>query len=201
MVKNLPAMQETLVWSLGQEDLLENGMATHSSILAWRVPWTEEPGRLQSMWPQGVRHEWMYEIHTHVCISCEGREETTFKRKLSYTMKMSDYRSLQDLPFPLRLLVFPLGGGKGCAPRPGLSEHGWILECDFFECIYNPGTYKGWNPIFFFSFFFFKGRQRAGPQFRWGDGSEFSLILFRFSKECMRRCRHRSEIQYLIWNY
>ena len=148
MVKNLPAMQETLVWSLGQEDLLENGMATHSSILAWRIQWTEEPDRLQSMWPQGVGHEWMYEIHTHVCISCEGREETTFKRKLSYTMKMSDFRSLQDLPFPLRLLVFTLGGGKGCAPRPGLSEHGWILECDFFECIYNPGTYKGWNPIF-----------------------------------------------------
>lgn len=63
-------------------------------------------------------------------------------------MKMSDFRSLQDLPFPLRLLVFTLGGGKACAPRTGLSEHGWIFECDFFECIYNPGTYKGWNPIF-----------------------------------------------------
>ena len=48
MVKNLPAMQETWVTSLGQEDSLEEGMATHSSILAWRIPWTEEPGRLQS---------------------------------------------------------------------------------------------------------------------------------------------------------
>ena len=48
MVKNLPATQETWVGSLGQEDPLEKGMATHSSILAWRVPWTEEPGRLQS---------------------------------------------------------------------------------------------------------------------------------------------------------
>ena len=47
MVKNLPAMQETWVRSLGQEDLVEQGMATHSSILAWRVPWTEEPGGLQ----------------------------------------------------------------------------------------------------------------------------------------------------------
>ena len=47
MVKNLPAMQETQVWSLGEEDPLEKGMATHSSILAWRTPWTEEPGRLQ----------------------------------------------------------------------------------------------------------------------------------------------------------
>ena len=48
MVKNLPAMQETKVQSLGQEDLLEKGMATHSSILAWRIPWTEEAGGLQS---------------------------------------------------------------------------------------------------------------------------------------------------------
>ena len=49
MVKNLPAMWETWVQSLGQEDTPEKGMATHSSILAWRIPWTDEPGRLQSM--------------------------------------------------------------------------------------------------------------------------------------------------------
>ena len=48
-VKSLPAMQETRVWFLGREDPLEKEMATHSSILAWRIPWTEEPGRLQSM--------------------------------------------------------------------------------------------------------------------------------------------------------
>ena len=52
LVKNLPAMQETQVWSLGREDLLEKEMATHSSILAWEIPWTEEPGRLQSMGSQ-----------------------------------------------------------------------------------------------------------------------------------------------------
>ena len=52
MVKNPPAMQETQVWSLGQEDPLEKGMATHSSILIWRIPWTEEPGRQQSMGSQ-----------------------------------------------------------------------------------------------------------------------------------------------------
>ena len=50
MVKNLPAMQETWVQSLGWEDPLEKGMATHCSILAWRIPWTEEPGRLYSLW-------------------------------------------------------------------------------------------------------------------------------------------------------
>ena len=50
LVKNLPAKQETWVQSLGWEDTLEKGMATHLSILAWRIPWTEEPGGLQSMW-------------------------------------------------------------------------------------------------------------------------------------------------------
>ena len=52
MVKNLSATQETWVGSLGQEELLEEGMATQSSILAWRIPWTEKPGRLQSMGPK-----------------------------------------------------------------------------------------------------------------------------------------------------
>ena len=57
-VKNLPVVQETQVWSMGQEDPLEKGMAPHSSILAWRIPWTEEPGGLQSMGLQRVRHDW-----------------------------------------------------------------------------------------------------------------------------------------------
>ena len=57
IVKNLPAVQETQVLSLGQEDPLEKGMATHSSILAWTIPWIEEPGRLQSMGLQRVKHD------------------------------------------------------------------------------------------------------------------------------------------------
>ena len=56
MVKNPPPIQETQLQSLGQEDPLEKGMATHSSILVWRIPWTEEPGRLQSMGSQRVGH-------------------------------------------------------------------------------------------------------------------------------------------------
>ena len=56
MIKILPAMQETQVPSLGQEDPLEKGMAVYSSILAWRIPWTEEPGRLQFRGSQRVRH-------------------------------------------------------------------------------------------------------------------------------------------------
>ena len=57
VVKHLPAMGETLVGSLGQEDPLEKGMVTHSSFLAWRIPWTEEPGGLQSMGSKRVRHD------------------------------------------------------------------------------------------------------------------------------------------------
>ena len=56
-LKNLLAMQETQVRSLGQEAPLEKGMATHSSILAWRIPWAEEPGELLSMGSQKVRHD------------------------------------------------------------------------------------------------------------------------------------------------
>ena len=55
MIKNLPAMQEPQVLSLDREDPLEEGMATYSSILAWRIPWREEPGGLQSMRSQRVR--------------------------------------------------------------------------------------------------------------------------------------------------
>ena len=73
-VKSQPAMQETQVCSLGWEDPLEKGMATHSSILAWRIPWTEEPGGLQSMGLQRVRHPsstntftfTFYSLHHHV---------------------------------------------------------------------------------------------------------------------------------------
>ena len=58
MVKHLSTMWETWVQSLGREDLLEKEMATHSSILAWKIPWAEKPGRLQSMGSQRVGHNW-----------------------------------------------------------------------------------------------------------------------------------------------
>ena len=63
MIKKLPAMQKTWVWSLGQEDPLEKGMAAHSSTLAWRIPWTEEPGGLQSMGSQRIEHGWATHFH------------------------------------------------------------------------------------------------------------------------------------------
>ena len=65
-VKRLPTMQETWVRSLGWEDPLEKEMATHSSILAWKIPWTEKPGRLQSMGSQRVGQDWATSLHFRV---------------------------------------------------------------------------------------------------------------------------------------
>ena len=76
-VKNPPAMLETWVQSVGWEGPLEEGMATNSSILAWRIPWTEEPGGLQSMGSQRVRHNQetkhsnTFSIHFHICITSD----------------------------------------------------------------------------------------------------------------------------------
>ena len=63
-LKRLPAMQETRVQSLGRKDPLEKEMATYSSILAWRIPWMEEPGRLQSTGLQRVGHDWAISLHS-----------------------------------------------------------------------------------------------------------------------------------------
>ena len=74
-----PAMQETQVRSLGWEDSLEEGMATHSSIFAWRIPWTEETGGLQSIGLRRVRHNWGYLARMRVTLLLEfvGREKNT----------------------------------------------------------------------------------------------------------------------------
>ena len=66
LVKNLPAMQEIWVQSMGQEDSLEKEMATHASTLVWRIPWTEELGRVQSMGLQRVRHDCVINFHFHL---------------------------------------------------------------------------------------------------------------------------------------
>ena len=65
-LKNLPPMQETWVLSLGWEDPLEKEKVTHSSILAWRIPWTEKPGRLQSTGSQRIRQDWLDKAVIHV---------------------------------------------------------------------------------------------------------------------------------------
>ena len=79
MIKNLPAMQETRVWSLDQEDRLKKEMAAHSSILTWRIPWTEEPGGLQSLGSQWVGHDWATNTYTlsHHPASVTGSKNLT----------------------------------------------------------------------------------------------------------------------------
>ena len=77
MVKTSPAMLKTLVQSLGWEDPLEKETATHSSILAWRIPWTEEPGGLQSMGLRRVGHDWITNTFTGDTILLSAPEQST----------------------------------------------------------------------------------------------------------------------------
>ena len=89
-VKNPPAMQETWVQSLGQKDLLEEEIATHSNILAWKIPWTEEPGGLQVKGLQRVRHDWvtkhksMFGEYTGPSLRTETRSQLCICRKYPY---------------------------------------------------------------------------------------------------------------------
>ena len=93
MVKNLPAMQETRVQSLGQEDPLEKEMATHSSILAWRIPWTEKPGGLQSVGLWRVRHNWASNTNT------QARKTKAFKGKLRSFTDIKYIKNISWLEF------------------------------------------------------------------------------------------------------
>ena len=77
MVKRLPAMQETWVLSLGREDPLEKEMGTHSSALAWKIPWTEESGRLQSMGSQRVGHDCMTSLSLFTFVHWRRKRQPT----------------------------------------------------------------------------------------------------------------------------
>ena len=93
MVKDPPAMWKTWVRSLGWEDPLEKGMATHSSILAWKIPWTEEPGGLQSMGSQSVGHDW---VTQHSAQHMEGYSNITHES----TCIIYIYLYMHKLGFP-----------------------------------------------------------------------------------------------------
>ena len=109
MVKNPPAMQETWIQSLGPEDPLEKGMATHSSVLAWRIPWTEEPHQLQSMDLQRVGHYWAAE-HTHSPLNTTRfRENVTDHCKLYSAVESVWLTKLLRLPWiflAVRIYIF-----------------------------------------------------------------------------------------------
>ena len=95
-VQNLPVRQETWVQSLDLEDPLEKGMATHSSIRAWRIPWAENPGRLRSMGSQRIGHAWATNTHPHsyTYYNCSGREQN---EKLTFESVDSRSDSLQSI--------------------------------------------------------------------------------------------------------
>ena len=146
-VKNLPAMQEMWVQSLGRKDPLEKGMAMHSSILAWRIPWAEEPGRLQCMGSQRAGHDWVTNIHSRNLHILRLRVPNTCRRQWQATpgllpgkshwprslvgcspwgLKESDTTEWLNFPFSLSCI------GEG---------HGNPLQC---SCLENPRDGGAW---------------------------------------------------------
>ena len=105
MVKRLPPMQETWVQSLGWEDPREKEMATHSSILVWKIPWTEEPARLQSMGSQRVGHDWVTSLFTFTVLHSQQLVESENAELLIQpTVKLhADFRPCSESA-PLTLL-------------------------------------------------------------------------------------------------
>ena len=132
-------MQETWVQFLGQEDPLEKGMAIHSCILAWRIPWTEEPGELQSIASQGVEHNWATFTHTHTntefflslafishntsvqwnrCHMCASPKEDWEKQKSKSSAAAAAAKSLQSCP----TLCDPKDDRPPGSPVPGILQ-------------------------------------------------------------------------------
>ena len=112
MVKNLPAKWETWVRSLGWEDHVKKGMTTYSSILAWRFPWTEEPGGVQSMGSQRVGHNWATNTFTFkpVAIGCQGKVGRSEAGAINYSLKVLEVRRRE-------------GRGNSCP-----STDAWVLK-------------------------------------------------------------------------
>ena len=129
-VKNLTPIQETWVWSLGQEDPLNKGRATQSTILAWRIPWTEGPSRPQSMGSQRVGHNWATNAYTHThththtinaaqhSLSWEGKASTSPK-ELQRTPESAEVYWARSLVWERRCKWH----------RGGTAEQERVLQC------------------------------------------------------------------------
>ena len=104
MVKNLPAMQETWVQSPGTDDLWEGEMSTHSSILAWRISWTDEPGGLQAMGSQRVRHNWVINSMTCILNSAQSVNVTS----MNYPIFISNKAFSSCFPSRVLTILVPL---------------------------------------------------------------------------------------------
>ena len=137
MVKNLHTMKETWVWFLGQEDPLEEKMATHSSILAWRAPWTEEPGRLYSKGSQGVVHDWAINTILHYYMKkAIATHSSTLAWKIPWTEESGRLQSMGSLrvghDWATSLSLFPF---MHCRRK-------WQPTPVFF-----PGESQGWGSL------------------------------------------------------
>ena len=117
MVKNLPVMQETWVQSLGWEGPLEEGMATHSSILAWKIPWAEEPGGLQSVGSQRVRHDWATNT-----FSIRGVRKLAGKDQGAFCNSYNGASQFQRWPWFWAPLLWPWCKASHLWPWYGITE-------------------------------------------------------------------------------
>ena len=125
MVKRLSTMRETWVWSLGRENPLEKEMAIHSSAIAWKIPWTEEPDRLQSMGSQRVRHDWATSLILAMNTPCSFCEECWLHLKggivfVNLTPDHSQKKPFHDLAAGLTLSLSLL-------PAPTLAWITWLV--------------------------------------------------------------------------
>ena len=120
-VTRLNWMQEMWVWALGWEDPLEEEMAIHSSILAWKIPWTEEPGGLQSMGSQSVRHSWSDLAHTHTMAAWPGQG---LEQKVMPLIHVLDWTQIPPIIHEFLTLIIRWSRQEDCE---GLSTHSSLL--------------------------------------------------------------------------
>ena len=133
LVKNLPALQETLVRFLGWEHSLEEGVATHFTILACRIPWTEEPGGLLSTGSQRVRHDWAIKHSTHTSYHCyccrESVQHTSVIHRILLlvpTPWLPDFLSLYPLLISIRTQWFSCSSSNIPSTLPTQSLCTWM---------------------------------------------------------------------------
>ena len=133
-IKHLPMMQETWVGPLGREDPLEKGMATHSSTFAWRIPWTEEPGRLQSMGLQRVRYDWATNTFSFVSWCLGSRWRYLLER--SYWPKCLKLSELSTC-LTFLLLIVPQQPHSGATPLREVLVLVKIVACNVSLSLYS----------------------------------------------------------------
>ena len=154
-IKNLPAMQETWIGSLDQKDPLDKGMATHSNILAWRIPWTKEPGRLQSMRSQRVIYDWAINTFIFIVVKntdCKEIQPVHSKGDQSWVFfGRSDAKAETPVLWPPHAKNWLIGKDSDAGRDWGQEEKGttedemagWHHRLDRHEFEWTPGVGNG----------------------------------------------------------